>query len=414
MKKAGAFRLAVFMVSWLAFLPCHSQSTSETEVLALIGAKIYTEPFGTVIADGVVLVKDGKILEVGTGQQVRIPSDARQMDCKGLVMMSGFWNCHVHFMEPQWEAADRIPAEKLQGQMQTMLTRYGFTYAYDLATLDLDNLLKLRGRIESGEVKGPTIFTAGIPFTPPGGSPFYIAPLKLPELATPKEAVDYVNHQLELGADAIKLWFASPDGKKVVPMPLEIVKAATETAHKKGKLVFAHPTNLLGADIASKGGVDVLVHVAADDRKDWSDETLTAMLTSKMALIPTLKLHKWELERADQSAENNPLLNTALQQVRSYNLYGGQILFGTDVGYMSDYSPEDEYVLMAKAGMNYLQILAALTTNPAKRFGLETQTGKIAKGMNADLVLLSVDPAVDSSGFAKIKYTLHHGKIIFQ
>lgn len=31
---------------------------------------------------------------------------------------------------------------------------------------------------------------------------------------------------------------------------------------------------------------------------------------------------------------------------------GGATLFGTDVGYMGDYDPFDEYTLMARAGMS--------------------------------------------------------------
>ena len=141
---------------------------------------------------------------------------------------------------------------------------------------------------------------------------------------------------------------------------------------------------------------------------------ISDMLSSQMALIPTLKLHQWELERFGDTTGNNPLLLTAIQQLRSYANAGGEILFGTDVGYMSDYSPVDEYLLMGKAGMDYLQILAALTTNPAKRFGRQKQTGSLKAGMDADLVLLSADPADDVKNFAAVKYTISKGRIIFQ
>jgi imidazolonepropionase-like amidohydrolase len=48
---------------------------------------------------------------------------------------------------------------------------------------------------------------------------------------------------------------------------------------------------------------------------------------------------------------------------------GGEVLFGTDVGYMTAYDPTEEYALMAKAGMTLLQILASLTAGPTERFG---------------------------------------------
>ncbi len=394
-------------------LASRAQEAPVTKGLALVGAKIYPAPFEAPIEDGVVLIAGEKIIEVGPREEVKLPPDFETIDCSGSVIMAGFWNCHVHLMEPKWQNADALPAQQLEGQLKEMLTGYGFTYAFDLATLDLANLLALRHRVTSGQVAGPTIFTAGVPFTPPAGSPFYIAPLKLPELSNGGEAVDYVIGQLAAGADAIKVWSASPNGKEVVPMPMDIIQAGCSTAHSKSKPVFAHPTNLAGVAIAANGGVDILTHVAADDRTDWSRETVSKMLSAGMALIPTLKLHKWELERAGLSAENNPLLTTALQQLRSYHEAGGQILFGTDVGYMADYSPEDEYLLMGKAGMDYLQILAALTTSPAQRFGKQNETGRVAAGMAADLVVLSADPSIDVKNFTAVKHTVHKGKVIY-
>ena len=382
--------------------------------LALVGAKIYSSPTTNPIVNGVVLIKEGKITAVGPRKQVQVPPNTTVVDCNGLVLTAGFWNCHVHFMEAKWQRADSTPAVQLTKQLEQMLTRYGFSYAFDLATLDWQNLKALRHRIETGEVAGPTIFTAGVPFTPSGGSPFYIAPLKLPEVGTPQLATEYVTGQLAAGADAIKLWSASPIGRAIVVMPPEVAKAAVAAAHRRGKPVFAHPTNDEGVAIAIESGIDVLTHVAPEDRNGWTPETLNRMLAHHMALIPSLKLYKWDLEQSGKSIENNSLLKTALQQAGAYSLAGGDILFGTDVGFMTDYSPVDEYALMAKAGMSFAQILASLTLTPARRFGLADHAGSIAVGMDADLVLLGGDPASDISGLAKVAYTYHKGKLIYR
>ena len=55
--------------------------------------------------------------------------------------------------------------------------------------------------------------------------------------------------------------------------------------------------------------------------------------------------------------------------------------------------------------MSYGQILASLTTNPARRFGYSNHKGRIAKGMDADLVVLNADPAQDAAGFSRVRYT---------
>ena len=69
---------------------------------------------------------------------------------------------------------------------------------------------------------------------------------------------------------------------------------------------------------------------------------------------------------------------------------------------------------MSQAGMNYKQILASLTTNPARKFGDSDRTGRIAKEMKADLVILSADPAHDVTAFSKVRFTIRNGKVLYK
>ena len=88
------------------------------------------------------------------------------------------------------------------------------------------------------------------------------------------------------------------------------------------------------------------------------------------------------------------------------------VLFGTDVGYMSDYDPSEEYALMGEAGMSFHQILASLTTAPAERFGESNQRGSIAVEM--DLTVVGEDPAKDVRAFASVRYTIRNGNVIWR
>ena len=85
-----------------------------------------------------------------------------------------------------------------------------------------------------------------------------------------------------------------------------------------------------------------------------------------------------------------------MNQLRAYFLAGGRILFGTDVGYITDYDPTEEYEQMNRAGMRFQDILATLTTAPTERFGVSDRTGTVAVGMDADLVLLALKPSRQS------------------
>src|SRR5438105_4695016 len=115
--------------------------------IALVGGKIYASPTAPPIADGVVIVRNGKISEVGPRRSVTIPTSIPMMDCGGKIVMAGFQNSHVHFTEDKWTDAAQQPASKLNAQLTSMLLRYGFTTVVDTGSL-LPNTLSLRRRIE--------------------------------------------------------------------------------------------------------------------------------------------------------------------------------------------------------------------------------------------------------------------------
>lgn len=386
--------------------------------LALVGARIYSSPTEKPIIDGVVLIENGKISAVGDKGRIKIPREMTRINCAGLTITAGFWNSHVHLAEVKWEGAATIPAPELRQQLQDISTRYGFTTVFDTGSV-LENTKIIRRRIESGEVDGPRILTAGPIIFPKGGIPptFLVQALgfmlgMMNEAGDPTQTIGIVDQTLDAGADAIKIYAATwgvNQGKKI---PVEVIRAITTESHRRGKLVLAHPSNTDGLQAAIDGGVDVLVHTAPDSGK-W-DETLVArMKQNGVALIPTLKLFRHEGRHA-RASWTELEVNKAVDQLRTYARAGGTILFGTDVGYMDDYDPAEEFVLMAKAGLSFQQILASLTTAPAARFGRSNEVGSIAPGMNADLAVLAGDPASDVQAFSRVRMTLRNGKIIYR
>jgi imidazolonepropionase-like amidohydrolase len=89
------------------------------------------------------------------------------------------------------------------------------------------------------------------------------------------------------------------------------------------------------------------------------------------------------------------------------------LLFGTDVGYMSDSSTEGELAALAHAGLGPSDVLRMLTTAPAARFGVGGETGTVAPGKRADLVLLSADPSHDVAAFARVAATVRAGRVVY-
>jgi imidazolonepropionase-like amidohydrolase len=407
--------LVAAFAGFLATRPLAAQGAPDTTpAVALLNARIYRSPEAAPLDNGVILISGGVITAVGTRTSVKIPPAAKLVDCSGAVIVPGFWNSHVHFTEPHWARSDTLPAAALTAQLQAMLTRYGFVRVLDTGS-PLENTLALRRRVDRREVLGPAISTTGPGFVPRGASPFYILPERLPELRSAAGARALVSRRIGDGADAIKLFtgsFAAPT--RVVAMPLKIVRAATAEAHRQHRQVMAHPSNDAGVSAALDGGVDILAHTTPDGGP-WDARLISRMLRAHLALIPTLKLWTFELSRRGvDSASAQKFVQVAVEQLRAFSRSGGEVLFGTDVGYMTDYDPTDEYRYMERAGMSFRQILAALTTAPARRLGgSKRATGRLVAGMDADLVLLDGDPATDIRALSRVRSVWRQGQVIY-
>lgn len=314
-----------------------SPAVQAQQTWALDGVKIYPAP-DVPPTEGKVVIAGKKILSVGTAAPGA--TDARKApQCDGGVIVAGFQNSHVHFTGEEFRNARQRPAAELDTALTRMLTRYGYTTVFDVAS-DGDNTLALRNRIEKGEVRGPRILTVGLSLFPSQGLPIYTSHM-------PRELLDK----------------------------------------------FPQP-----------GSADEAVQAV---RKNLSAGTGGTM-------IPTLQLFPYELNKERvPAAIAEKLVNETVTELGKFVALGGQVLFGTDVGYMTDYDPTLEYELMAKAGLSPLQILASLTTTPAARWKEQDSRGRIAAGMEADVVVLDADPADSPRNFSAVRCAIRGGEIIY-
>jgi imidazolonepropionase-like amidohydrolase len=374
--------------------------------LAILHAKVYASPNSPPVIGATILIRNGRIVAVG--RQLTVPPASESLDCRGCVVLAGFWNTHVHFMEPKWTDAAHLPATQLARDLQQMLTHSGFTTVVDTGS-DTRNTVALRRRIESGEVTGPRIYTAGFPLYPFQALPFYLSGLplelrnQLPQPETPAEAVTAVQQNIAAGTDIVKLFTGSIIAPgHVVPMSAPVANAAVAEAHRHHQLVFTHSTNLEGTRVAMDSGVDVLAH-APEVTDGLDDRLLQSLVARHMAMIPTLKLFSGDADIASIRSE-----------VFRFHSLGGVLMFGTDTGFLTDYDMGEEYRQLSLAGLGFRQILTMLTTAPAERFGVADHEGRIAPGMDADLTILAADPATgDPLAFTQVKYTIRAGRIIF-
>jgi imidazolonepropionase-like amidohydrolase len=381
-------------------------------ILAIQHARIYISPSDPPIEDGTVLVSDGLI--AAEGPQVSVPPGARIVPCDHCIVTAGFWNTHVHFTEPKWSMAQWKSPATLNPQLADMFLSRGFTTVIDLGSNPADTF-SIRRRIENGELTGPYIYTAGTALYPPHGVPFYLREtlpgwvvLIMPQPDTPEQAQRIVRGNLNSGADVTKLFTGSwVERGHVLPMPLNIAAAAVTTSHLNGRIVFAHPSNLAGTQVAIQSGVDVLAHVP-DDTRGITSDLWTTMVRKNMAISPTLKMFS-------STVTTDPhYMDPMYDEVRTFHGLGGTLLFGTDVGYMTDYSTEGEFIGLGKSGLGWRDVLAMLTTNPATRMGVQDRKGTVTVGKLADLVVLDADPAADLTNFSSVQAVVRSGAVVWQ
>lgn len=386
--------------------------------LALVGAKIYPAPGAPAIENASILIHDGQIAVIGSAAKVQILHGATVLDCKGLVVTAGFWNSHVHMLTPVLLHADALPSSQLASQLEAMFTRWGFTAVFDIASV-LENTKRIRRRVESGEVNGPRILTVGEPFWGKGGTPIYVKDflevnrIIIPEVLSAEQGKERVRQQLAAGADGVKIFANSIERDGILTMPADLAQPIVAEAHFKGRPVFAHISNNEGIALALKAGVDILTHTTPADEL-WDPPFAKQLVSAHLALTPTLTLWDVEAKRANASAEYiEKGMQRAALQLGQFSQAGGQVLFGTDVGYIDQFDTTEEFAWMSRAGLTFQQILASLTTSPADRFGYASHCGRVAVGMDADLVVLTDDPAHDATAFSKVRYTIRAGKVIF-
>jgi dihydroorotase-like cyclic amidohydrolase len=138
-------RIVLIALILLAFLSAQPVLAFD---LALVGAKIYLSPTDPPLENATILIHNGRVTAVGPSATTKPPRFARavtMINCKGMVVTAGFWNSHVHILTPGLLHSEKLSSTELSSQLGAMLTRWGFTTAFDIASI-LENTNDQRQR----------------------------------------------------------------------------------------------------------------------------------------------------------------------------------------------------------------------------------------------------------------------------
>jgi imidazolonepropionase-like amidohydrolase len=455
--------------AWLA------ASAALAEPLAIVGATVIDGTGAAPVAGATVIVAGERIAAVGPAGQVPVPEGARTLDGRGLWLIPGLIDAHVHLANSASlysnpvsldlravRAYESDELERTRAALPATLLRYlasGVTSVIDRGgpswTLDL------RALAESAPaprivLSGPMLAT-------------YRAPVDLGALATtrwirsPEEARAAVRANARAGVDQIKIHFLPRPGR--LADDLAWAAAAIAEAHAHGLPVAVHATQQALARAVVEAGADQLVHsidnAIVDDAfagllvehgtvltttllvfegyrevfltgLDYSDIELrlgdprVIATLDDLARIDDRHLPIWL--RAGRSARGGQAGAATLwpywatrdvRRIEDANLRklaaaGVVIAAGTDAGTIGNlHGPalQRELELMANAGLEPLSVIRAATMGGAAAMGRADELGSIEAGKLADMVLLEADPLADIRNARRIRAVIKGGVV---
>jgi len=420
---AGALATAVLGVAAAAlYTPVRAQRAAAP--LALVGVNVLPMDQERVLRGQTLVIRDGRIAAMGPAGSVQVPADAEVVKLEGKYVLPGLGEMHGHLAGPNASMNERILTLNVAHGILTVRSMMGHP-----AQLDL------RERVAKGELLGPRIYTSGPSAN--GGS-----------VQTPEQGAQMAREQKQAGYDLIKI---HPG------VPLAAFNALAKTAHEVGIPFAGHVPAAVGlrralearyssidhldgyAEAAVKDGVNVsqsgffgtLIAQHLDDSKIpalvkqtkdagvWVVPTETLMINflsevppaqsvarAEMAWLPAEMKTNWQNSRRDfqngaqfsTKANRERLMAFRSALLKEMQKQGVGILLGADapqVNNIPGLSTLEELEAVVKAGLTPYEALVSGTRAVAVYLGTEKDTGTVATGKQADLVVLDANPLDD-------------------
>jgi imidazolonepropionase-like amidohydrolase len=412
--------LARFLAVAIVFAAPAAAQTS-----AIRAGNLIDPASGTVSKNQIILVKDGKIVEVGP--RVEIPAGAAVIDLAGSWVMPGLMDAHTHltlgapgelFLESEY-LKNSSALRALKGMRNAGdLLNAGFTAVRDVGNDANYAAIDVRRAIERGWFAGPTMLTAGKIIAPFGGQSHDFAPeagrfwqFEYLDADTPDEVRRAVRQNLYYGANAIKL----VADNSAFTYTEEEIRAAVSEAHRAGITVAVHVIADKPARSAILAGVDSIEHGF-----ELSDETLRLMKEKGTVLVGTdFPLDHLRAMGTGGGILPAPEVTSAaiLDRLKRAHGIGVKVAFGTDVvlEFSGRARPQlmlDYLAVWQAAGIAAPAILKGMTTNVAELFHWQNQRGAIAPGQAADIIALPANPLEDLQALCKVHFVMKDGKVI--
>ena len=381
-----------------------------------------------------ILIEGNRINNVGL--EISYPEGASVIDLKGLTIMPGLIDCHLHLGgfvidEPGRPIGkvyfrDFIPFLwdylRNYAQRRKLAIENGITTIRSAGDL-YPQITQLRDKIETGRLTGPRIFTPGPMFTAPGGHPAgtiyrrnrYVVEHATRQVNDVSTARDEVKKLVEGRVDCIKAIYSKIDAMDIsheVPrLELQVLAAIVDEAHRHNLRTMVHTGTPEETRDAVSVGADSIEHgiVPGTDSTEFQEDLISMMLDRKTHLVPTLAI-AWGYQEMYPD-----FFNASKKLIKQLHAAGINISLGTDSGAPGVFIGKGVHIeleVMVEAGLSPMQAIIAGTKNAAENLGRGNELGTIEKGKLADMAVVSGDPLKKITNTRDIKLVIKDGKIV--
>jgi imidazolonepropionase-like amidohydrolase len=431
MKKALILIYAIACVAAAAQTP----NPPAASVVALTNVNVLPMDRDTILRDQTVIIRDGKIAEVGPASSVRVPAGAVRVEGKGKYVIPALAEMHAHI------PGGNSPAE--------LVERTLFLYAANgLGTirgmLGDPRHLEYRARAAKGEVFSPRIYTSGPSFNAKSATSAEVAV----KMVVDQKAAGYdllkihpgvpraVFDALDAKADELGIPFAGH-----VPLDVGLQRALeakyrsidhldgyVEALSKEPMTSEFFGLNLVNQVDESKIPALVAATKAAGvwmvPTQVLMDSLLSEDIPESMAKWPEMKyvqpdtLQNWVKQKVGltqkfNSADRQKYLVLRRKIMKALLDGGVPFALGSDAPQwwnVPGFSAHRELKSLVMAGFTPFQALQSGTVNPALYFGTSSSTGTVTTGKKADIILLDANPLEDITNTMKIAGVFINGR----
>jgi imidazolonepropionase-like amidohydrolase len=396
---------------------------SAGSVTAIRAGMLIDPEKGSAARNQVILVQNGRILEVGT--EVRIPVDARVIDLSAHAVLPGLFDAHTHLCLDVNLArdagsyffttlSDPDSFRAIQGVVNARaMLDAGFTTVRDVGNEGNFACSSVRVAIDRGMIDGPTMFNAGRIIAPYGGQ-FHLQPDK-PGLGQPEyffadtrdELRKAVRENIHFGARVIKIVV---DDQRYI-YSVDDIRFVVDEAAAAGLKVAAHVWTAAGAHNAVAAGVATLEHLNGVTDEDL-DVAKRNGIVAVFTPFPEAALR--QMRGADEARTEYA---QEIDRLRSARRRGVTVAFGTDaiteLPAMTRGTTAIQWIdSYTAAGFTPAELVASMTTIAARALGIEKERGAIRPQMAADLVATAGNPLDDIAALKRVEFVMKDGRVV--